>query len=132
MEPEGDVGRPLESGESSHAVSEFEVVGTEIIVRSAPREDAMNQETEIGSEEGEVVDSLRRSAPEIVVDDVDEGIGHLEEEVEVEDVGTCIGNPKAETRLDDMAKGDDERVKVESWIDSDAIPPRLVIHITVT
>jgi len=144
VEPEGDVGRPLESGESSHAVSEFEVLGTEIIVMSAPREDVrfapcedvINQETEIGLEEGEVVDSLRRSAsaPEIVVDDVGEGIGHLEEEVGVEDVGTGeeevgvedVGNREAETGLDDIAEGDDERdcedemVEVESWIDSDA------------
>ena len=78
VEPEGDAGRPLESGESSHAVSEFEVLETKIVVRSAPREDVrsaphedvINQETEIGSDEGEVVDSLRRSAssaPKIVV-----------------------------------------------------------------
>ncbi|QCD99666.1 hypothetical protein DEO72_LG7g950 [Vigna unguiculata] len=86
----------------------------------------MNQETEIGSQEGEVVDSLRRSALEIVAGDMGEGIGHLEEEVGVEDVGTGIGNPEAETGLDDMAEGDDERdydderVEVESWIDSDA------------
>ena len=95
MEPEEDVRRPLESGESSHAVSEFEVLGTEIVVRSvppedvrsAPLEDARNEDTEIGSDEGEVVDNLKRcasSAPEIVVDDVvGEGIGHLEEEVGV-------------------------------------------------
>jgi len=126
VEPEEDVGRPLESGESSHVVNEFEVVGIEIVVRSAPREDVMNQETEIGSQEGEVVDSLRRSALEIVAGDMGEGIGHLEEEVGVEDVGTGIGNPEAETGLDDMAEGDDERdydderVEVESWIDSDA------------
>ena len=55
-----------------------------------------------------------------------EGIGHLEEEVGVEDVGTCIGNPEADIGLDDIAEGDDERdcdderVEVESWIDSDA------------
>jgi len=62
VEPEGDVGRPLESGESSHAVSEFEVLGIDIVVRSAPREYVINQEPKIESEEGEVVDSLRRSA----------------------------------------------------------------------
>jgi len=39
VEPEGDVVRPLESGESSHAVSEFEVLRTKIVVRSAPPED---------------------------------------------------------------------------------------------
>jgi len=39
VELEGDVGRPLESGESSHAVSKFEVLGIEIVVRFAPRED---------------------------------------------------------------------------------------------
>jgi len=42
VESEGDVVRPLESGESSHVVSEFDVVGTEIVVRSTPREDVMN------------------------------------------------------------------------------------------
>jgi len=79
---EGDVVRSLESGESIHVVSKFEVVGIEIVVRSAPREDVrsapredvMNQDTAIGSEEGEVVDSLRRSDPQIVVEDVGEGI----------------------------------------------------------
>ena len=81
MEPEGDAGRPIESGENNHAVSEFEVLGTEIVVwftppedvRSAPLEDARNKEIEIGSDEGEVVDSLRRCAspsPEVVADDV--------------------------------------------------------------
>ena len=32
MEPEGDAGRPIESGENNHAVSEFEVLGTKIVV----------------------------------------------------------------------------------------------------
>ncbi|QCE00791.1 hypothetical protein DEO72_LG7g2082 [Vigna unguiculata] len=134
-----------ESGESSHAVSEYEVLGTEIVVRSAPSEDVrsapledvINQETEIGSDEGEVVDNLKRcasSAPEIVADDVvGEGIGHLEEEMGVENVGTGekevgvkdVGNLEADKRLDNIAEGDDERdcdderVKVDSWIDSD-------------
>jgi len=152
VELEGDAARPFESGESSHAVSEFEVLGTEIVVRSTlpedvrstPLEDVINQETEIGSDEGEVVDSLRRcasSAPEIVADDVvGEGIGHLEEEVGVQNVGTSeeevgvenvgtgeeevgvedVGNVEADKGLDNIAEGDDERVEVDSWIDSDA------------
>jgi len=59
---------------------------------------------------------------------VGEGIGHLEEEVRVENVGTGeeevgvedVGNPEADKGLDDIAEGDDERVEVESWIDSNA------------
>ena len=91
-----------------------------------------------------MVDSLRRcasSAPEIVADDVvGEGIGHLEEEVGVQNVGTSeeevgvenvgtgeeevgvedVGNVEADKGLDNIAEGDDERVEVDSWIDSDA------------
>jgi len=146
VKPKEDAGRPLESGESSHAISEYEVLGTEIVVRSAPSEDVrsapledvINQETEIGSDEGEVVDNLKRcasSAPEIVADDVvGEGIGHLEEEMGVENVGTGekevgvkdVGNLEVDKRLDNIVEGDDERdcddarVKVDSWIDFDA------------
>ena len=174
MEPEGDAGRPIESGENNHAVSEFEVLGTKIVVwstppedvRSAPLEDARNEETEIGSDKDEVVDSLRRCAspsPEIVADDVvGEGTGHLEEQVGVENVGTGeeelgvdnvgtgeeevrvenvgtgeeevgvdnVGNPEVDKGLDNIPEGDkgldnerdcdDERVEIDSWIDSDA------------
>ena len=161
VEPEGDDGRPVESGENSHAVSEFEVLGTEIVVWSAPPEDvtsapvddARNEDTEIGSDEGEVVDSLRRCGEEEVgVKNVGTGeeevggenVGTGEEEAGVENLGTDeaevggenlgtgeaevggenLGTVEAEVGvdkgLDNERDCDDERVEVDSWIDSDA------------
>ena len=106
VESEGGVVRPLESGERKHDVDgtkveidgEF-VVGTEIVVWSVVDEVVMNKGTEIGLEEGEVGESLRRSDPEIVVEDVDDGIGNLETEVVVEDVGQGFENLEAEVGL---------------------------------
>ncbi|QCD90544.1 hypothetical protein DEO72_LG4g1500 [Vigna unguiculata] len=170
---EGDDVRPVESGENSHAVSEFEVLGTEIVVWSAPPEDvtsapvddARNEDTEIGSDEGEVVDSLRRCGEEEVGV---KNVGTVEEEVGGENVGTCeeeagvenlgtdeaevggenlgtgeeeagvenVGTDEAEVGGENLGTGeaevgvdkgldnerdcDDERVEVDSWIDSDA------------
>ena len=129
MESEGGVVRHLESGESNHAIDgtkveidgEFEVVGIEIVVRSVVDEVVMNKDTEIGLEEGEVDESLRRSDPKIVAEDVGEGIENLETkvvveyvgqgfqnleaEVEVEDVGVGIGNSEAKDGVEDVGVG---------------------------
>ena len=113
VESEGGVVRPLESGENSHVVDgtkveidgEFEVVGTEIVIRSDVDEVVMNKDTEIGLEEGEVGESLRSSDPEIIAEDVGEGIGNLEIEVVVEDVGEGLKNLETKVGVEDVGAG---------------------------
>ncbi|QCD81393.1 large subunit ribosomal protein L7Ae [Vigna unguiculata] len=104
-----DDGRPVESGENNHAVSEFEVLRTEIVVWSAPPEDvtsapvddARNEDTEIGSDEGEVVDSLRRCGEEEVgVKNVGTG--------EEEDGGENVGTGEEEGGGENVGKGEEE------------------------